>query len=98
MDNIKVLKLKTGEEIVSDIKDEGSYYVLKNPVKFSLVQLQNGQVGVEMHQFMMLSQETEFELPKDCVMVVANPVEDIVQSYSSQFSDLVLPPEKHIVT
>lgn len=96
--NIKVLKLLSGEEVVADITDEGSFFKLKNPVKFVMMPVNQSQVGVEMHPFIMLSKDSEIELSKDFVIAVCTPIDEIVKSYSAQFSDIILPPEKKLIT
>lgn len=96
MDNVKVLKLTTGEEIVSEIVDEGSYYKLKNPVKFVMTPIGQDKVGIEMHPFIMLSRDTEYELSKEVVMLVADPLENVENSYKEQFGTIVTPPNNII--
>ena len=98
MENVKVLKLTTGDEIVSELTDEGSFFRLKNPVRFIISPVSDSQMGVQMHPYVILSDDKEFDILKDFVITVCNPVDEVLQSYQSQFSDLVLPPENKLVT
>lgn len=98
MENVKVLKLLSGEEIVAEVVDEGSFYTLKNPVKFVMTPVNQNQMGVEMHPYIMLSKDDFVELSKDFVIAVCNPVDEISDSFKNQFSDIVVPPEKRLIT
>ena len=98
MEQIKVLKLLSGEEIVAEVTDGGSFVIVKNPVKFVMMPVNSSQVGVEMHPFIMLSKDDEVELSKDFIIAICNPIDEILQSYKSQFSAIVTPPEKRLIT
>lgn len=98
MDNIKVLKLVTGEEIVASVTDEGSYWKLHNPVRFSVVPVDENRLGIQMQEFIMLSKDKVIDMSKEFVMAVCNPVDEIVNSYNNQFSTIALPPEKSLIT
>ena len=96
--NIKVLKLLSGEEVVADVTDGGSFLKLTSPVKFVMVPVGQSQVGMEMHPFVMLKDDKEIEISKDFVIAICDPVDKILEAYKSQFSELVLPPEKRLIT
>lgn len=98
MENIKVLKLLSGEEIVCDVQESETAFLVKNAVKFVMTPINQSQVGIEMHPFVMLSDDKEMEISKSFVITVCNPVDKVLEAYSSQFSDLVLPPEKSLIT
>lgn len=97
MNEVKVLKLNTGEEIVAEIEDMGSYWKVKNPVRFAMVPLDDNRIGMEMQPFIMLSEDSEFEILKSNVITCGNPIGQILQSYSNQFSDLVVPQGKKLI-
>lgn len=94
---IKVLKLTTGEEIVAGVEDQGSYLSLNRPVKFVMVQTPSGGVGLEMHPFVLLSQEETFEVQKEFIILQCDPVKDVLDAYDRQFSNIELPPEKELI-
>ena len=96
--NIKVLKLLSGEEVVANITEETeTTYRLKNPVKFVMMPVNQSQVGVEMHPFILLCKDEELEISKGFVIAVCNPVDQIEKSYAEQFSGIIL-PEKKLIT
>ena len=95
--DVKVLKLVSGEEVVSKVTDEGYHVTLLKPVKFVMVPVSQTQMGFEMHPFVMLSKDDEVELPKEFIMTMCSAIDEIAKSYNSQFSDIVVPQEKRLI-
>jgi len=98
VENVKVLKLETGEEVVAQIDEGDDDYVIINPVKFMMVQNAQQGVGMEMHPYIMLTSDTEFTLPKNRVVLLCEPVPEIMNAYSNQFNDIAVPPQPQIIT
>lgn len=98
VENVKVLKLETGEEVVAQIDEGDDNFVLINPVRFMMVQNAQQGVGMEMHPYIMLTSDTEFTLAKNRVLLVCEPVTEILNAYTNQFNDIAVPPQPQIIT
>jgi hypothetical protein len=98
MENIKVIKMLSGEEVVAGVEERPDTLLLKSPVKFVMTPISQSQMGIEMQPYVVLSKDTEVEVSLKFVVAICDPVEEVAESYQSQFSELVIPPEKRLVT
>lgn len=87
---IKVLKLVTGEELISQFEEKSEFYVLKNPQKFMLT-----QEGIASMPLMPFSTSETYEINKNHVLFVCDPESDIRNVYNSKYgSGVILPSSK----
>ena len=89
---IKIVKLISGEELVADVIENENSLTLKNPQKFMLT----GE-GLASMPLMPLSKDKDYKVSLEHVLIIAEPEDDIANSYNSQFgSGIVL--AKNIIT
>ena len=84
---VKLLRLKSGEDIISDIVSENSENIkIKNPAMvMPLSDGRGNQVQVGLAPWMPFSESKEFELPRDWVLLLTEPASDIVNNYNQVF-------------
>ena len=92
---VKLVRLKSGEDIISDIVSENSENVkIKNPAM--LMPMGDGrgnQVQVGLAPWMPFSEAKEFELPRDWVLLITEPASDIVNNYNQVFGSGIVVPQ-----
>ena len=97
-DNIKIVRLSTGEEIIGEVMaDTKTDLTLKNPVRILVIPTadqKNPKVGFG--PFTQWTEDKELTLNKNCVTTVATPVADFVNQYNSVFGGIVVPNSKLI--
>jgi len=85
---IKVLKLITGEEIITQVKSEDeNTVVLVEPQKFIM-----SQEGVGSMPLMPMSKDKEYSILKSHVLIISEPDDDIKNVYNTKFGSGVVVP------
>ena len=92
---IKLLRLKSGEDIVADIIGENSeFLIVKNPAMLMPVGDGRGnQVQVGLAPWMPFSTEKRFDLPGDWILLMTEPAPDIVNNYNQVFGSGIVVPK-----
>lgn len=85
---IKVLKITTGEEIITQIEEKGDKYLLKSPQKFMLT-----QEGIASMPLIPFSSSENYEISKNHVIFICEPETDIRNLYNSKFGNGVILPK-----
>jgi len=92
---VKLVRLKSGEDIIADIITESAEIVkVKNPAM--LMPMSDGrgqQVQVGLAPWMPFSEAKEFELPRDWVLLTTEPAQDIVNNYNQVFGSGIVVPK-----
>jgi hypothetical protein len=84
---IKILKIISGEEIISQCEFKEGRYILKNPQKFLLT-----QEGVASMPMMPFSSSENYQIDEKHVIFVCEPELEIRNMYNSKYgSGVVLP-------
>ena len=89
---IKVLVLKSGEDVIADVQemmsssDQVIGYFLNKPcvVKLQAKEALSQDVSVRMHPWMPLARETMIPVSADWVVTMVTPVEKIQEMYVNQ--------------
>ena len=88
---IKVLVLKSGEDVISDVQemmsssDQVIGYFLNKPCVVKLQAKEtNTDVSVRMHPWMPIARETMIPVSADWVVTMVTPVEKIQEMYENQ--------------
>lgn len=79
MNDIRVIKLVSGETIVAKITFNTSFIQIIDPVQFTIVS-QEGRGRLVASEWMM-SEQTSFKLRKDHIVAMAQPTEMLEQYY-----------------
>ena len=92
---IKLLRLKSGEDIVGDIIGENSeYLIVKNPAMLMPVgDGRGGSVQIGLTPWMPFSSTKDFELPREWVLITTEPAQDIVNNYNQVFGSGIVVPK-----
>ena len=92
---IKVLKLITGEEIITQLKSEDeNTIVIVDPQKFIM-----SQEGVGSMPLMPMSNDKEYSISKNHILLISEPDDDIKNVYNSKFgSGVIVPTSSSIIT
>jgi len=101
--NIKILKLITGEEVLSEIESESeTEFVLSNPVGIAVVRGKDGQPSIGFSPFPLHGEQKSgvtIAIAKKNVVYSYVPAQDFVNNYNQIFgSGIVVPPTKQIIT
>ena len=88
---IKVLVLKSGEDVIADVQEMMSSenqvmgYFLTKPCVVKLQAKETGSdVSVRMHPWMPIARETMIPVSADWVVTMVTPVEKILEMYQKQ--------------
>jgi len=91
---IKVLVLKSGEDVIADVQemmsspDQVIGYVLNKPCVVKLQAKEtNTDVSVRMHPWMPIAREKMIPVSADWVVTMVTPVEKILEMYQKQVLD-----------
>ena len=99
MNEIKAIKLVTGEELVVEITEESdSSVTFKNPVASVLQRSQ--QTGGAALGFMpwMLAADGPFTIDKSKLVCVANVADEVKNGYNQIFGAGIVVPPKQLIT
>lgn len=90
MDDIKCLKLVSGEDVLAKVKVHENEYELDNPVQLMLAP--QGQLGFI--PFMPFAAEGEkIKVNKKHVMLCVEPLHEIKNEYNSRFGSGIVVPD-----
>ena len=92
---IKLLRLKSGEDIVADVIGENSeYFIIAQPAMLMPVgDGRGGSVQIGLTPWMPFSEAKDFELPRDWVLITTEPAQDIVNNYNQVFGSGIVVPK-----
>lgn len=77
---IKVLKLITGDDIISDIEMQEGFVLLNKPQKFVMT-----PDGVATMPMMPFSKDEQYKILLSHVLLVSEPDDDLKNGYNGQF-------------
>jgi hypothetical protein len=99
--NIKLVRLVTGEDILTDFEAGDGTVKFTNPliVYITPPQHQGQSANVGISQWVPYSASKEFTIDANKVVFVAEPAEDLAKQYDSVFGlGLILPGQKSLLT
>lgn len=94
--NVKLVRLTTGEELITEIVSEEPFSIIKikNPLRVMVIPSkstpQNPTVGFA--PWCEFSDDKEFILDKSHVLCIMNPVKEFVNQYNATFGGIITPP------
>ena len=98
MMNVKLLRLKSGEDIIADVTlvDTEDTIKLENPaILMPMGDPKGGQMQMGFGPWAPFADEKEFEIPRDWLVFISTPGKDLLNQYNSMFgSGIVLPDMK----
>jgi hypothetical protein len=76
--NLKLLRLRSGEDVICEVvKESGEYIYIKNPAMLMPMQGQGQHMQMGMAPWMPFADQTDFEIPRDWLVVISDVVKDI---------------------
>ena len=92
---VKLLRLKSGEDIISDIVSENSENIkIKNPAMvMPLSDGRGNQVQVGLAPWLPFSDQKDIDFPRDFILVITDAVQDIVNNYNQVFGSGIVVPQ-----
>lgn len=99
--NIKLVRLVTGEDILTEFAQDDDVVTFTNPLIVYITPPQSaGQsASVGLSQWVPYAANKEFVIDSSKVVFVAEPAEDLCKQYDSVFGlGLILPGQKHLLT
>ena len=94
--SIKLLRLKSGEDVVADIDENEDTITLENPAHIMpMGDPRGGNVQMGFGPWVPFNKSSTVEIPRDWVVFIIEPADDIVNNYRQAFgSGIVVPPVK----
>ena len=96
--NVKLLRLKSGEDVIADVTlvDTEHTIKLENPaILMPMGDPKGGQMQMGFGPWAPFSDQKEFEIPRDWLVFISTPGKDLLNQYNSMFgSGIVLPDMK----
>ena len=97
--SLKLLRLKSGEDIIGDIQRESAeYIVIRNPAMLVPMGGQGQGMQMGLGPWMPFSDEKDFEIPRDWVVVTTEVVNDIANNYNQVFGSGIVVPDVKVDT
>ena len=91
---IRLLRLKSGEDIVADIDENEEFITLENPAQIMpMGDPRGGNVQMGFGPWVPFTNQKEIEISRDWVVFVVEPAKDIVNNYRQAFGSGIVVPE-----
>lgn len=95
MTDIKIIRLSTGEELISTV--EKTHLGLKLTDCAILIPTQQNSLGLAPFMAYSKAGETGMTIPESFVMFMVDPVDDLKAQYQNMFSKVITPNKKIIL-
>lgn len=94
--NVKLVRMSSGEDVITNIVEESDSFVkLKNPiVSFPT---QEGRIGFVPWSPLINKKNPEMEVSKKFIVYIADPDETIVEQYNQMFGSKLVTPKKDLI-
>lgn len=83
--NIKLLRLVTGEDVITELVENDTTYTFKNPLIVYIRPSETGIPSIGISQWVPYAAGKEFVIAKDKAVFVTEPAEDIRKQYDQVF-------------
>ena len=92
---VKIVRLKSSEDVIGDVVSENSENIrVSNPAMLMPVgDPRGGNVQMGLAPWMPFSDQKEIDFPRDWVLVVGDPVQDLVNNYNQAFGSGIVVPQ-----
>lgn len=102
MENLKVIKLITGEEILGKIEEADDHVIVTNPIMIALMPGNDGEPKVGFAPWPIHSEPTEKDIPrkvnKNHIVYEYVPAQGYINNYNQIFgAGIVVPPTVRII-
>jgi len=85
--SVKLITFRTAQTLIGSVEDKEDSYVIKQPIQVMLQPTQDGNVNIGFAPFLEYAEEfkTGITIPKDSVMTVTTPVQEVLNQYNRIF-------------
>ena len=92
---VKIVRLRSREDVIGDVLSENSESIrVSNPAMLMPVgDPRGGNVQMGLAPWMPFSDQKEIDFPRDWVLVVVDPVQDLVNNYNQAFGSGIVVPQ-----
>jgi len=92
--SIKLLRLKSGEDIVADIDENEDTVTIENPAQIvPMGDPRGGNVQMGFGPWVPFSDDKQIEISRDWIVFITEPAKDIVNNYRQAFGSGIVVPE-----
>ena len=99
MMNVKLLRLKSGEDIIADVTlvDTEDTIKLENPAMLMpMGGNQGGQMQMGFGPWAPFSDDKKFEIPRDWLVFISTPGKDLLNQYNTMFGSGIVVPDMKV--
>lgn len=97
--NVKLIKLLTGEDLIAEVVEQGDPVMLKNPVRIVVmpnkIDPKSPQVGFA--PWAEFSDDKIISIDKRHVVAIMSPIKEFVNQYHTMFGSIVMPNMKDLI-
>ena len=99
MANIKVLKLVTGEEVLTELLENGDKLTMRNATRIVVMpnKIDPQQPNVGLAPWAQFSDDKDISIDRSHVIAIMEPIKEFKTQYQAAFSGLALPQSKLII-
>ena len=98
--NVKLLRLKSGEDIIADVTlvDTEDTIKLENPAMLMPIpgHAHGGQVAMGFGPWAPFSDDKQFEIPRDWLVYISTPNMDLLNQYNQMFGSGIVVPDMKV--
>jgi hypothetical protein len=96
--NIKCLKLISGDEVIADI-DEGvdGLVILKKPLQIMMIPNQNNQFGIGLAPFCPYAKDDVVPIRSGAVLSIFEPETGMLNEYNTRYGSGIVVPESKLI-
>ena len=99
MMNVKLLRLKSGEDVIADVTlvDTEDTIKIENPAMLMPTgNSQGGHMQMGFGPWAPFSDDKEFEIPRDWLVYITKPNQDLLNQYNSVFGSGIVVPDMKV--
>ena len=97
--SIKLLRLKSGEDIVADIDENEDTVTMENPAQIMpMGDPRGGNVQMGFGPWVPFTSDKQIEIPRDWVVFITEPADDLKNNYRQAFGSGVVVPDMKVDT
>lgn len=95
---IKLLRMKSGEDVVGDFTENDAGYSIENPaVLMPMPDGRGNTVQMGMAPWQPFSKDKDFSIQKDWVVTISDPAQEIEDNYRRVFGSGISVPSKEVL-
>jgi|TARA_B110000908_G_scaffold17191_1_gene19326 hypothetical protein len=96
MNNIKLIRLVSGEEIIATVDIQGEKVTFNNPI--ALYAAEEGKMGFMPYMPYTTAKESGVTVDSKHILFILEPIGDIVTQYEQATGAIITPPKQGIIT